>query len=131
MDDNRPKLTYKVEVLTEALQEELTKRQADREAKKAELDAKNKKAVDAIVAGLAANSQFLIWLVDQATKGVTVSPTSDAFAEKLASIWPYGEVSATDTTDPDEDLNRLIRVYGKAEDKTVEVSVNDEVYRYL
>ena len=33
--------------------------------------------------------------------------------------------------DPDFEVKRLIRVYDKAEDETVQVTVSDEVYSYL
>lgn len=130
VEDGGTSLTYKRTTLVASLQAELDKRKADREEKKAKLAAKNKEAHDRIVEGLG-NPQFLVWVVQRLTSG-GFDATDDGFVKKVADMWPQsnGE-ELSPSHDPDGHLKRLIRVFEKAEDDTVTVSVDDEVYSYL
>lgn len=131
MEDAKFPLTYKTSTLIEVLQERLQKRVDDRAAAKAKLDEKNQKARDQVVALLDEYPSFLVWVTNQVRGNWGHDAGSDALRETIEKTYGTKDEVPADNYDPDEDLNRLIRVYEKAEDKEVKVTVRDEVFAYL
>lgn len=130
---NENPLTYKTETLIATLNERLAERQREREAKAQEAAARNQKARDQIVELLDKYPSFLVWLSGSLnTQWRVGNPGTDAFATAIDSAYAAQDnVAAGRNYNPDEDLERLIRVYEKAEDKEVKITVNDDVFIYL
>lgn len=128
-------LTYKRTVLVESLKEELQKRENEREEKRKKAEERNKKARNQLVELIDAHPEFLVAVaarVDDLFYGDNYRLGTELFKEQVESAYG-GYDAAGDRKEQvhDADLHRLVRVYEKADDETVKVSVNDEVYRYL
>lgn len=131
MADEHKGLSYKRQTLIETLQERLQEKRDEREAAKAKAAEKNQGAIEAITEALQ-NPSFLVWAASN-LRGLGVDVhDKDAFLRKVEQTWPVGAGEGEPGFyDPDEDMKRLIRVYEKAEDDTVIVTVRDEVFNYL
>lgn len=120
------KLTYTRQTLIDSLNEELGRREQQREAAAQAQAEKNAEQLARITSALAV-PEFLDWVVNQVAYNWGGSAKADDLADYLRNY--YGQ--PTSDRDPDEGIKRMIRVYDKAEDEQVEVAVTDEVYRYL
>lgn len=128
-------LTYKtatlLQVLREKKEERVQKRQEAADKKK-DSDATK---IDQLVSLFEKYPTFFRDLVHRAESlvgdHVEKYPTvgTDDFPEAVRRMYSYADGS--DEYNPDEDIDRLIRVYERAEDKEVKVDVSDEVFRYL
>lgn len=129
MEDQNP-LTYKRETLISALQERVSERERKRADAKKKADDRNKKVRDQLVGLLDEFPSFLISVVGVVENQWGHRPGTEEFGENVRRT--YGPSASTDDpSDPDRHIKQLIRVYEKAEDDEVKVSVNDDVYDWL
>lgn len=125
---DREALTFKRQTVIDTLQERLAEVKREREEKVAAELAKRQEAINHITAALQ-NPQFVVWVMR--LMGQTPDVHEDAFDRWVAETFPTPGADGRAVPNPDEAMERLIRVYEKAEDETVEVSIYDDVYRYL
>lgn len=115
--------------LIKTLETRLSERQAERKAAKDAADAKNAEARDRIISLLQTYPELVVFLSDRLDRqfGHTASEVALEEAVKEAYAAQPGEP----TYNPDEKLERLIRVYKLASDDTVELNVTDEAFGWL
>jgi len=131
MDDKNP-LTYKRETLIEVLNERLAETESKRDEQKKKADERNKKARDMVVELLDEFPSFLVNVTNiLAYHQGGRRPGTEAFREHIENAYALRDEVEVNDHDPDSRIKRLIRVYEKAEDVEVKVTVNDEVFTYL
>jgi hypothetical protein len=123
-------LTYKRQTVVDKLKEQLAQRQEKRQKAEEERKQKNDAAIARLNEALNSTPQFLLELAGVIEYELGVRITEEDFVTTVANRYA-GQVRSHPKPDPDEDINRLIRVYESAEDDTVKVYVSDAVYRYL
>lgn len=130
MAEQKP-LTYKTDTLIKALKAELKRREEERADAKKKLEEKNAATLDQLIELLKEYPTFLRDVVHQVTYRLVAGEAgTDTWKSKVEEHYASAD-KPEEEQQYDEDLKKLVRVYEKAEDDTVEVHVHDTVYNYL
>lgn len=119
------KRTDLIKTLEGRLEERIAARKTAQEAR----DAKNAEARDRIIALLGKHPELVV-LVSNHLDRQFGHPASEVALEEAVKK-AYVPQDGDTTYNPDEKLERLIRVYKLASDDTVELNVTDEAFGWL